>query len=193
MDSGLDAGDVAIFVGAGGIGGFGVQIAKALGATVIAIDIDDRRLELVAAHGAAATFNCTEMDDKTLRKAVRKFVAEASLPPHEWKIFECSGTAAGQRLAFALLTFGATLCVVGFTMETLPLRLSNLMAFGARAIGNWGCDPLHYPEALRMVERGRIQLAPFVQTFALGEINSVFEKVHRRELDRRPILIPDFS
>src|SRR5207247_14992 len=43
--SGLGPGEVAIFVGAGGVGGFGVQIASALGAEAVAIDVDPARLE----------------------------------------------------------------------------------------------------------------------------------------------------
>jgi 6-hydroxycyclohex-1-ene-1-carbonyl-CoA dehydrogenase len=189
--SGLSQGDVAIFVGIGGIGGFGVQIAKALGATVVAIDVDQRRLQLLSKFGADATFNPKEMDKKQIRKSIQDLVSKSSL--YEWKIFECSGTTAGQELAFGLLTFGATLCVVGFTMDTLNLRLSNLMAFDARAIGNWGCHPKYYPEVLELVEKGQINLKDFVQIFPISEINSVFERVHKRELDKRPILIPDFN
>lgn len=188
----LVKGDLAIFIGVGGIGGFGVQIAKALGAIVVAIDIDDRKLTLLSQYGADLTLNPKALDKKALRQSLQNFVKEKSLSPVEWKIFETSGTKAGQELAFSLLTHGATLSVVGFTMDTLEVRLSNLMAFDARAIGNWGCDPKYYPEVLALVQQGKIQLAPFVQTFPLSEINSVFERVHRRELEKRPVLVPDF-
>jgi 6-hydroxycyclohex-1-ene-1-carbonyl-CoA dehydrogenase len=191
-NSGLVNGELAIFIGAGGIGGFGVQIAHALGAIVVAIDIDERKLALLAQHGAALTLNAKTLDKKAVRSALQNFAKEKSLSPFEWKIFETSGTKAGQELAFSLLTHGATLSVVGFTMDTLELRLSNLMAFDARAIGNWGCDPRYYPEVLELVGAGRIKLAPFVQTFPLSEINSVFERLHHRELDKRPVLVPDF-
>jgi 6-hydroxycyclohex-1-ene-1-carbonyl-CoA dehydrogenase len=191
-NSGLVKGELAIFIGVGGIGGFGVQIAKALGATVVAIDIDERKLNLLSQYGADLSLNPKALDKKAIRQALQNFVKEKSFSPFEWKIFETSGTKAGQELAFALLTHGATLSVVGFTMDTLELRLSNLMAFDARAIGNWGCDPKYYPEALELVRQGKIQLAPFVQTFPLSEINDVFECVHRRELDKRPVLVPDF-
>lgn len=189
-NAGLQTSELAIFVGVGGIGGFGVQIAKAMGAFVVAIDIDDRRLQLMSKHGADAVFNPKKMDNKTLRKAIQNLVSEKSLPAYEWKVFETSGTGAGQELAFGLLTFGATLSVVGFTMEKLQLRLSNLMAYDARALGNWGCDPKYYPEVLQFVEKGQVQLAPFVQTFPLSEINTVFERVHQRELEKRAILVP---
>ena len=192
-NSGLAKGDLAIFIGVGGIGGFGVQIAKALGATVVAIDIDDRKLNLLSQYGADLTLNCKTLDKKAVRQALQNFVKEKFLPPVEWKIFETSGAKAGQDLAFSLLTHGATLSVVGFTMDTLELRLSNLMAFEARALGNWGCHPRYYPEALTLVQQGQIQLAPFVQKFPLSEINSVFERLHHRELDKRPVLVPDFQ
>ena len=128
-----------------------------------------------------------------MRKAIQRFISEKGLSQFEWHIFETSGTKAGQELAFGLLTFGATLNIVGFTMDKLELRLSNLMAYDARAIGNWGCHPKYYPEVLELVQKGKIQLAPFVQTFPLSEINSVFERVHQRELDQRAILVPDFD
>ena len=192
-NSGLAKGDLAIFIGAGGIGGFGVQIAKALGATVVAIDIDERKLALLSQYGAELTLNAKTLDKKAIRTALQNFAKEKTLALFEWKIFETSGTKAGQELAFSLLTHGATLSVVGFTMDTLELRLSNLMAFDARAIGNWGCDPQYYPEVLTLVQQGKIQLAPFVQTFPLREINSVFERLHHRELDKRPVLVPDFQ
>ncbi len=192
-NSGLTPGDLAIFIGVGGIGGFGVQIAHALGATVVAIDIDERKLHLLSQHGAALTLNPKSLDKKALRQTLQNFAKEKSLSPIEWKIFETSGTKAGQELAFSLLTHGATLSVVGFTMDTLELRLSNLMAFDARAIGNWGCHPKYYPEVLELVGAGKIKLAPFVQSFPMSEINSVFKAVHRRELDKRPVLVPDFE
>jgi len=191
-NSDLESGEVAIFIGVGGIGGFGVQIANALGAHVVAIDIDDRKLNTLSQYGAEFTLNPKALDKKAVRSALQNFFAEKSLSPFEWKIFETSGTKAGQELAFSLLAHGATLSVVGFTMDTLELRLSNLMAFDARAIGNWGCHPKYYPEVLELVGAGKIKLAPFVQTFPLSEINSVFAAVHRRELDKRPVLVPDF-
>jgi len=193
LRSGLGSGDVAVFVGVGGVGGFGVQIARAMGATVVAVDIDSRRLQRVAEHGAELTLNAAELDRKEIRNTVREFVRARGLSPYEWKIFETSGTAAGQTLAFSLLTYGATLGVVGFTMETVNVRLSNLMAYDARAVGNWGCLPEHYPKVVDMVLRGDIQIAPFVQTFPMSQINDVFGRVQRHEVDSRPILVPDFS
>jgi len=69
--SGLEAGDMAVFVGVGGVGGFGVQVAAAMGARVVAIDVRDDRLEMIAEHGAELTLRVDQMGFKDLRKAVR--------------------------------------------------------------------------------------------------------------------------
>ncbi len=188
-ESGLTDQDTAIFIGVGGVGGFGVQIAKALGALVLAIDVDAQKLDAISGT-ADQTFNAAQMPFKDLRKAVSDAVKAKGRRRTEWKIFETSGTAAGQQTAFGLLTFGASLAVVGFTMDTVNLRLSNLMAFHATARGNWGCIPEHYPAALDLVLSGKVRLGPFVKTFPLDQINDVFEMVHGRRIRERPILVP---
>jgi len=189
LESGLTGLDTAIFVGVGGVGGFGVQIAKAAGALVLAIDVDPQKLETIAPY-ADATFNAAQMAFKDLRKAVSDKVKEKGRRRTEWKIFETSGTAAGQQTAFGLLTFGASLAVVGFTMNSVDIRLSNLMAFHATARGNWGCVPEHYPAALDLVLSGKVKLGPFVKTFPLDQINEVFEMVHGRKIQQRPVMVP---
>lgn len=188
-ESGLTDQDTAIFVGIGGVGGFGAQIAKALGALVLAIDVDAQKLDAISGT-ADQTFNAAQMPFKDLRKAVSDAVKAKGRRRTEWKIFETSGTAAGQQTAFGLLTFGASLAVVGFTMDTVNLRLSNLMAFHATARGNWGCIPEHYPATLDLVLSGKVRLGPFVKTFPLDQINDVFEMVHGRRIRQRPIMVP---
>jgi 6-hydroxycyclohex-1-ene-1-carbonyl-CoA dehydrogenase len=183
-------GSLAIVVGAGGVGGYCVQVARAFGAQVVAIDVDEAKLEAIAPHGAALTLNARTHDGKALKSAIGAFAKANGLRPTEWRIFECSGTAAGQMTAYGLLVYGATLSVVGFTMDKVEVRLSNLMAFDARAIGNWGCPPEHYPAALDLVLEGRVAIEPFVELHPLDDINHVFHAVHAREIRRRAVLVP---
>lgn len=189
--AGLGFGALAIVVGVGGVGGYCVQVARAFGATVVAIDIDPEKLAAVAEYGAALTLDARAMDARALRAAIQDFAAQKELPLTEWFIFECSGTAAGQTTAFGLLVYGATLSVVGFTMDKVELRLSNLMAFDARALGNWGCAPDLYPAALDLVLNGRVKVKPFVEQRPLRDINAVFDEVHRHAAKRRIVLVPD--
>ena len=187
----VEPGDLAVVVGAGGVGGYCVQVARAFGAQVVAIDVDPRKLQAALSDGGAAlVLNARELDAKALKKAVADFARSAGLRSTEWKIFECSGTSAGQTSAFNLLVHGATLSVVGFTMDKVEVRLSNLMAFDARALGNWGCPPELYPAALELVLDGRVRLAPFVEMHPMDRINDVFRAVHAREITRRAVMVP---
>ncbi|HET9762229.1 MAG TPA: 6-hydroxycyclohex-1-ene-1-carbonyl-CoA dehydrogenase [Casimicrobiaceae bacterium] len=183
-------GSLAVVVGAGGVGGYCVQVARAFGAKVVAIDVDEAKLEAIAGHGATLALNARALDGKAIKAAVAEFAKKNALPSTEWFIFECSGTAAGQLTAYGLLVHGATLSVVGFTMEKVEVRLSNLMAFDARAIGNWGCPPEHYAAALDLVLDGKVAIKPFVEAHPLDDINRVFAAVHNREIKKRAVLVP---
>jgi 6-hydroxycyclohex-1-ene-1-carbonyl-CoA dehydrogenase len=189
--SGLAAGDLAVFVGAGGIGGFGVQIAAAMGAQVVAIDVDAARLERLRAFGAHHTIDAAQSDIKQTRHAVRAIAETHDAPTWRTRIFETSGTVAGQSTAFALIGHGSVLSIVGYTPKTVEIRLSNLMAFDAVAQGNWGCLPEYYPPVVDLVLSGRIALRPFVETRTLESINSTFEELHHAPPPRRVVLIPE--
>jgi 6-hydroxycyclohex-1-ene-1-carbonyl-CoA dehydrogenase len=188
--AGVTPGTLAVVVGAGGVGGYCVQIARAFGATVVAIDVDDAKLDAIKDHGASLTLNSRNLDGKAIKAAINTFARQQGLRSTEWFIFECSGSAPGQLTAYSLLVHGATLSVVGFTMDKVEVRLSNLMAFDARAIGNWGCPPEDYPAALDLVLDGKVQIAPFVRKEPLKDINAIFEAVHQREIRERVVLVP---
>jgi len=188
--AGVAPGALAIVVGAGGVGGYCVQVARAFGATVVAIDVDADKLAAIAQHGAALTQDARALDGRAMKAAIAAFAKENRLRSTEWLIFECSGTAAGQLTAYGLLVHGATLSVVGFTMDKVEIRLSNLMAFDARAIGNWGCPPEFYPAALDLVLDGKVALKPFVETHPLDDINRVFAEVHGHRIKKRAVLVP---
>jgi 6-hydroxycyclohex-1-ene-1-carbonyl-CoA dehydrogenase len=187
----LKPGDFAITIGIGGVGIYGALIAKIAGAKVLALDINDAKLETAKANGIDAVLNIKELDIKAIKDNIKIFAAELGVPKHSWKIFEFSGTKAGQELAFNLITFASTLSIVGFTLEKLELRLSNLMAFDAKAIGTWGCKPELYPEVLKLVIDGKLKIGEFIQTFPLSEINRVFKNTLGHKYTKRSVLVPD--
>ncbi|MFV2067187.1 MAG: 6-hydroxycyclohex-1-ene-1-carbonyl-CoA dehydrogenase [Pirellulales bacterium] len=191
LRSGLEAGDLAVFVGVGGIGGFGVQIAAARGAVVVALDVNQERLDLLASHGASVTLRPDQLEFRELRKQVRDSAKERKIPTWRQRIFETSGTPQGQATAFGLLGHGGYLGVVGYTPAKVELRLSNLMAFDAIAEGNWGCLPEHYPAVRDLVLSGKVALEPFVERRPLAAINETFEDQHAGRISKRVILIPE--
>lgn len=193
VQAGVKPGDLAVVVGVGGVGGYAVQVAHALGATVVGIDVDQAKLDAVGRYGAALTLNAREHDGRALKAAIQDFAKSKGLKSTEWIIFECSGTGAGQTTAYGLLNRGATLCVVGFTMDKVEVRLSNLMAFHARALGNWGCPPELYPGALELVLDGKVKVGPFVERHPLDQINEIFAAAHAHKLTRRAVLVPNHN
>ncbi len=189
--SGLAEGDLAVFVGAGGLGSFGIQVAAALGAHVAAVDVRAERLELAAAHGAELTLRSDQVDFKELRGGVAALAKRHGIPTYRQRIFETSGTVAGQATAFGLLGRGGYLSVVGFTPKKVEVRLSNLMAFDATAEGVWGCLPELYPAIVDLVLSGKVALDPFIEMRPLSSINHVFEDIHAGRVSRRVILTPE--
>jgi 6-hydroxycyclohex-1-ene-1-carbonyl-CoA dehydrogenase len=135
--------------------------------------------------------NIKDLDIKTIKSKLREFVNRLNVSEYCWKIFEMSGTKAGQELAFALLSFASTLSIVGFTLDKLEVRLSNLMAFDASLIGTWGCKPELYPEVLELVANDKLKIDQFVQTFPLSKINEVFKNTLEHKYTKRSVLVPD--
>ena len=190
VKSRLEKGDLAIVFGAGGIGIYMVQHARNAGAKVIAIDVSEEKLSHAQKMGADYVIDARGCDQKSLKTRVRAIVKENGLPEYKWKIFETSGTPAGQDNAFSLLTFASTLGIVGFTMERLNLRLSNLMAFDAEVFGNWGCRPELYDQVVKDVIDGRIKLTENIEKHSLESINSVISDARDHKLTRRAIFVP---
>lgn len=187
--AGAEYGSMVVVVGAGGVGTFAAQSAKARGAHVAAIDVDPVRLSALGRY-ADVTLNAKELDQKAIRQAITAYEKEHRLPAYGRIVLECSGTAGGQETAYALLTYDGKLAVVGFTLDKVNVRLSNLMAFDATAFGNWGCLPGHFPAILKLIEEGRIELKPFLHHHPMSRLNDLLrEGTHAR----RPVLIPDFE
>jgi 6-hydroxycyclohex-1-ene-1-carbonyl-CoA dehydrogenase len=191
VKSGLKQNDFAIVIGVGGVGIYAALIAKIFGAKVLALDIDDNKLDIAKQNGIDATLNIRELGIKDIKNSVKGITKELGASPYMWKIFEMSGTKTGQELGFALLSFASTLSIVGFTLDKLEVRLSNLMAFDASLIGTWGCKPELYPDVLNLVASGKLQIEKYIETFPMSKINEVFRNTLEHKYSKRSILIPD--
>lgn len=186
-------GDVAVVIGLGGVGGYAAQLARIAGAHVVGVDVSSARLAEAGALGVERALNAAALPGKELKAAVTAFCKETSAPTTRWKIFECSGTPAGQTAAFGLLVHGATLAIIGFTMEPVSVRLSNLMAFDARAIGNWGCPPELYPALVRLALDGDLDVVGPTQIRPMSTLPEAFTAAHHHPSGRRVVFAPDWS
>ncbi len=188
----IEPGDMVICIGAGGIGIYGALLAKIFGGKVIALDIDDNKLNIAKDNGIDATLNVKDLGIKEIKDRVKQIAKELGALPYMWKILEMSGTKNGQELGFALLNFAGTLSIVGFTLDKFEVRLSNLMAFDAKVIGTWGCSPELYPEVLELIDTEKLDITPFIETFNMSMINEVFNNTLSHKYSKRSVLIADF-
>lgn len=186
----LQAGDVAFVVGSGGVGSFVVQIAKALGAAVVALDTSEARLASALSLGADVGVAVAGRPGKDVKAEAQGFAKKRGVDSLNWRIFECSGSAAGQQLAWSLLGRCATYVQVGYCAQPVELRLSNLMAFDGTALGTWGCPPDQYPPVLDLIASGQVQLAPLVEYAPMSQVNELLGAMAGHQLTKRMVLDP---
>ncbi|MBK7852194.1 MAG: 6-hydroxycyclohex-1-ene-1-carbonyl-CoA dehydrogenase [Bacteroidetes bacterium] len=189
----IEKNDFAIVIGVGGVGIYAALLAKISGAKVLALDLSDEKLAIANENKIDAVLNIKGMDTKSIKERVKSIAKELKTSAYCWKIFEMSGTKAGQDLAFNLISFASTLSIVGFTMDKVEVRLSNLMAFDAKLVGTWGCKPELYPEVLQLVANGMLNITEFVQTFPMSKINEVFKNTLEHKYTKRSVMVPDFT
>jgi 6-hydroxycyclohex-1-ene-1-carbonyl-CoA dehydrogenase len=171
----VQMGDTVAVVGCGGVGINLVQCAKLAGGEVIAIDLSDERLELARRLGAAEAINPEGVErlDKHIRARTGGGVDVA---------FEAIGTPATIQLAFSLVRKGGRLCVLGYSHEAVSISAAKLMYYEMEMMGSLGCGGGEYPEILRLVEAGHLQLDPVVSgSVPLDEINDGLDRLRRGE------------
>lgn len=191
---GIKEGDHVVVIGAtGGIGVYMTQIAAAMGAKeVIAIARNKEKLERSLNYGATYALSTLDKSTKEIRDEYRAYCKEKKLPGYGWKIFECTGSPAGQEIGLELLSFVGKMVIVGYGMKKVEYMLSRLMAFDAEIIGTWGCLPKYYNDVLKMVLEGKIQIEPFIEFRPMSQIEDAFKDSHSGKLMKRVVLIPDF-
>jgi 6-hydroxycyclohex-1-ene-1-carbonyl-CoA dehydrogenase len=191
----IDGDNVIIIGTGGGVGVYTTQMAKAFGAkTVVGIDIDEEKLDRALKFGADYVINSKDKDPKAIKDEFKNLCKTNNLPHNfGWKIFEVTGSAPGQAIALQLLTFVGKIIWVGFGMQKNEYNLSKLMAFDAEIIGTWGCLPQYYPEVVKLVLDGKIQVKPFIDIRPMSQLKTAMEEAHGGKLLKRIILTPDFQ
>ena len=192
LRGGLQRGDRVIIVGVtGGLGIYMAQWAKLLGAeVVIGIGRSPDKLAQSQAFGVDLPLPAAGRSPWEVRKEFRSLCRKNRLDARSgWKIFEMSGTQAGQETALELLAYAGMVVVVGFSPEPVSYHLSRLMAYDAEVRGTWGCPPEHYPYVLDQVLRERIRIRPLVTTRPMDRIRETFEEVHDRQCGMNRVVL----
>jgi 6-hydroxycyclohex-1-ene-1-carbonyl-CoA dehydrogenase len=179
----VQPGDTVVVFGCGGVGINAVQLASAVGGYVIAVDINERKLEWAAQFGAAKTINASKVE--RVSKEVKKLTgggADIAM--------EVIGNPKTIEEAFECVRIGGRLCVVGYTHEKIAIVAGKIMFKELEIVGSLGCRPVDYVPLIRMVEQGKIDLKRLVtHRFSLEEIGKAFE-VMKEGLSLRSIVLP---
>jgi 6-hydroxycyclohex-1-ene-1-carbonyl-CoA dehydrogenase len=176
-------GDKVVVYGCGGIGLNLVQVAVALGAEVIAVDVNDEKLNWALKFGAASTLNPVEVErvDKSVRKMTGGGADIA---------FEAIGLPETQKAAFATLRTGGRFVVVGFAGKPMSLNTGRTMFREMEIIGSLGCRAVDYPRVISMVESGKLKVKELVTAqFPLEQINDAFNLLRKGE-GIRSVVVP---
>jgi 6-hydroxycyclohex-1-ene-1-carbonyl-CoA dehydrogenase len=176
-------GDQVVVFGCGGIGLNLVQVATAVGARVVAVDIVDEKLEWARQLGAAATVNAKTVErvDKAVRAATGGGADVA---------FEAIGNPATMEQAFACTRNGGRLVIVGYTDHQMNLNAGRTMYREMEIVGSLGCRAVDYPRVLELARSGRIKVKELVTArFPLSDINAAFDTLRRGE-GIRSIIVP---
>lgn len=181
---------VAVLGAAGGAGLAAVEIAKVLGARVIAVASSPEKLAVARTHGADLTIDYAEVAD--LKQALRDVTGGEGIDV----VYDCVGGPYAEP-AIRALGWGGRFLVVGFAAGEIPrLPLNLLLVKGASAIGvYWGesvaRDPLGHrsnmAELLSAVAEGR--LSPRIHArFPLDRIRDALGVIERREAVGKVVL-----
>ena len=178
--SGVRAGEVLAVFGVGGLGHLAIQIAKARGVKVAAVDITDAKLELARQCGADWTVNsAVEQPRKALRAA--------GGGPHVALV--CSAAKPAYETALSTLRKGGTMVVVGMPAEPIPMSAVTLVAGELRVIASAVGTREDLRELLDLAAAGGIRCE--VRTQPLEQAADALERMKRGAITGRVVLTPD--
>lgn len=162
----VKAGETVLVLGAaGGVGTAAIQIAKTLGARVIAAASSDDKCELCRSIGADATINYS-------REKLREAVAAATGGRGPDVVYDPVGGDLAEPALRSLAWRGRYL-VIGFASGTIPSLPLNLPLLKGTAIVGvfWGSFSRHEPKAAAAV------LAELARWYGEGRIKPVIDRL----------------
>lgn len=170
-------GDWVAISGIGGLGHMAVQYAKAMGFNVAAVDIDDQKLALAARLGASLTVNALHDDPVAV---IKKEIGGA----HGVLVTAVSPKAFAQ--ALGLVRRGGTVALNGLPPGDFPLSIFDTVLNGITIRGSIVGTRLDLQEALGFAGEGKVHAT--VSTDRLENVNQVFDRMRRGEIEGRVVL-----
>jgi propanol-preferring alcohol dehydrogenase len=177
--AGVGPGQCVAVVGVGGLGHLAVQIARALGAEVIALDVAEDKLAAALAHGAAQAFDARSPETPRALRALGGahvvVVTSAARPAYD--------------LALKCLRPGGTLSVVGLPPEPLAFGALQLVGGEFRIMGSAVGTRDDVRATLSLAAAGKLRCQ--CETRPLRQVNEVLDQMRAGRIAGRIVLEPD--
>jgi S-(hydroxymethyl)mycothiol dehydrogenase len=185
----VSRGDTVAVIGVGGVGDAAILGANLAGAqTIIAVDVDDRKLDWARTFGATHTINSRETDAvQAIKDLTEGFGADV--------VIDAVGRPETYQQAFYARDLAGTVVLVGVPTPDMRLDLPLLDVFGRGGAlkSSWYGDCLpsrDFPMLVGLHLQGRLPLGKFVsETITLNDIEDAFAKMSRGEVLRSVVLL----
>ncbi|MEV5911351.1 S-(hydroxymethyl)mycothiol dehydrogenase [Streptomyces chartreusis] len=182
-------GDSVAVIGCGGVGAAAIAGSNLAGAAkVIAVDIDDRKLDTARKLGATHTVNSKDTDAvEAIRELTGGFGADV--------VIEAVGRPETYKQAFYARDLAGTVVLVGVPTPEMKLELPLLDVFGRGGAlkSSWYGDCLpsrDFPLLIDLYLQGRLDLDAFVtETIALDDVEKAFERMHHGDVLRSVVVL----
>ena len=185
---GVTRGDSVAVFGCGGVGDAAIAGARLAGAhTIIAVDIDDRKLEWAKGFGATNTINSTKTDPV---EAIRELTGGNGVDV----AIEAVGNPVTYKQAFFARDLAGTVVLVGVPNPEMKIELPMIEVFGRGGAlkSSWYGDCLptrDFPMFIDLYLQGRLDLDGFVsETIGIGDVEEAFHKMERGEVLRSVVV-----
>ena len=170
-------GDWVAIYGIGGLGHVALQYAKAMGFNVIAVDIQDEKLELAKELGADITINGMSTDPaQAIKDQVGGVQAAVSV----------AVTKIAFEQAYKSVKRGGTLVIVGLPHANLPIPIFDTVLNGVTVRGSIVGTRKDMQEAIEFAAQGKVKTN--IETAPLDSINEVFDKMEKGQINGRIVL-----
>ena len=186
---GVTRGDAVAVFGCGGVGNAAIAGAKLAGAhTIIAVDLDDRKLAWAKEFGATHTVNAGTTEPVA---AIKGFTNGNGADV----CIEAVGNPAVYRQAFDARDLAGTVVLVGVPRPDMTIELPLIEVFGrgGQLKSSWYGDCLpsrDFPMLIGLYLQGRLDLDRFVsETIGLEDVEAAFHKMERGEVLRSVVVL----
>ena len=184
-------GESVAVIGCGGVGSAAVAGAKLAGAaTIVALDLDDRKLAWAKDLGATHAVNTRGLSHDEVVAAVR----EATNGFGADVVIDAVGRPETYKQAFYSRDLAGRVVLVGVPTPDMVLDLPLLEVFGrgGSLTSSWYGDCLperDFPYLIDLFQQGRLPLDMFVsERIAIGDVEAAFTKMHAGDVLRSVVV-----